>query len=230
MGYSKSSARITLDAYIKEIAIRVKDASKERVISTEMKQMIYSAAVIECSATLECYIEDVLSQWIVKAENLQITADKLPKPLLLYLLGKSFSSPVAALIASHDEEKFISLLQGINISQFECSATVNSRMIRSVAVKDKKYPSPKNLKNIFRRFGIKNIHQDITRVLRKDSELLLRSFMDVRASVAHSYPTATIFSERDILSYLTNAGTIVRALDRILYKHIAACHGTACWS
>lgn len=228
MAYKKSQPRTYFEHCIHEITLRVKETNNAG-LSSNIKQMVYCAAIIECSASLECYIDTILSSWVQNAQNICTTNSALPKDLRLFMHGKNCVQHFINFIAIGDEGRLIDALQNMDISVLYDNGKIDSKKIMRAAIYDKKYPSAKNLKKIFRRFGIKDIHIEMSKQLKSNAELLLSSFMDIRASVAHSYPAASIFSKRDILTHLKNSLLIVSALDKVTNKHLITISDSRCW-
>ena len=95
----------------------------------------------------------------------------------------------------------------------------------------KKYPSPKNLPQLFRRLGIKNIWAPLGATSRTDAEKLLTSLNDLRTSIAHDGQVPTNFGLRDFRERLAQMKSFVAALDRSLASHFCKkAIGRAAWN
>ena len=95
-------------------------------------------------------------------------------------------------------------------------------------IMDKKYPSKKNIKLLFNRFGIKDILKAMTAKGKKDYEFMLQSFSDSRTELAHSYSSINL-SKDTVIDKLNNVKEIVRIMDRILYSHVCDKSGSEYW-
>lgn len=86
----------------------------------------------------------------------------------------------------------------------------------------KKYPSPKNLPQLFRRLGVKQIWAVVSATGKMNSELILTSLNDLRTDIAHEGKVPTGFSFNDFRDRLEQMRRFVAALDRGMAKHFCS--------
>lgn len=86
----------------------------------------------------------------------------------------------------------------------------------------KKYPSPKNLPQLFRRLGVVTIWPVVDKVGRMDGKLILTSLNDLRTEIAHEGTVPPGFSFGDFRERLKQMGRFVAALDRGVAKHFCS--------
>jgi hypothetical protein len=99
---------------------------------------------------------------------------------------------------------------------------------RSTLIKDKKFPSVRNVEILFRRLGIPRIFQALSRRSSTDVELALRAFMDVRNALAHESPPS--ITHLDVARYFTQVEVWIEAIDREFYGHVVRSSGSNYWS
>lgn len=213
---------------IEEIVENINDANSAQC-ANNTKQMIFRAAIVECSASIEAYIEQISGMWIKKLEERGIKNSNLPEELRHFIFGTINKHSYAEYLLYKDEGKFIKSLKERRTNIFDDSAKITSRHIINCAIVDSKYPSPDNLKKIFLRFGIDNLYDRISRELRTDAKLLLQSLMDIRCSVAHSYPSGQQFTFTDVSKHLEDAKRFVEALDKVLFAYFSSFATSDCW-
>ena len=112
-------------------------------------------------------------------------------------------------------------------SVVDSTQTLMHHIDSKIIVNDKKYPSPKNLKILFNRIGIKNIFSETDRFGRKDYELILRSFLDVRETIAHQESTDLTFE--DVKRNFKNIIDLLDKIDRISFRHVCKISGKKYW-
>ena len=228
MKYMASSPRRAFMKYVKAISRKTKEASILNGMSPELRQMVYCAAIVECSASMECYIENVFCSWIQNADKY---ADNgaIPFTARAFIFGKQCEQSVVTYILKNDDKDFISSMCSADKSYIFDHEKINKAQIINSAIRDVKYPSVKNIKKLFIRFGINNIFDLMSEKLRTDSKLLLKSLMDIRCSVVHSYPAAEVFSSEDVHIHMINSRRIVRSIDSVLHGLIIDTSCSNCW-
>lgn len=95
--------------------------------------------------------------------------------------------------------------------------------------KDKKYPSPKNMRRLFDRLGIPQIFVELNKSSKRDLESVLTSFNDVRTEIAHSGIPPAI-NDRDIKIQIANMQSFIYHLDKTFYKHVCKHTGVVSWA
>jgi len=213
---------------VEEIQANIKDANGSGC-TNDTKQMIFRAAIVECSAALEEYVEQISGMWIKKLEEREAKNCSLPWELRHFILGSISKHSYAEYLLYKDEAKFIKSLKEHKTNILDDSANIIANHVVSCAIADSKYPSPGNLKKVFLRFGIDNLYDRISGVLKADARFLLQSLMDIRCSVAHSYPSGQQFTFNDVVAHLDNTKRFVGALDKVLFAYFSNFATSDCW-
>jgi hypothetical protein len=86
----------------------------------------------------------------------------------------------------------------------------------------KKYPSPRNMPQLFRRLGIRNLWAVANAAGRFNAELTLTSLNDLRTAIAHDGHVPAGFGMRDFRDRLDRMQEFVAALDRCVADHFCA--------
>jgi hypothetical protein len=86
----------------------------------------------------------------------------------------------------------------------------------------KKYPSPRNLPQLFRRLGIRQIWAPINASGRMNAELILTSLNDLRTDIAHEGKVPPGFGYKDFRDRISQMRSFVAALDRGVSKEFCS--------
>lgn len=231
MAYTKSIARKDFEqkiSYFKDLTVKTSKAGD--VVPYDISQSVYKNAIFQCSACLEEYIKQLLTDWIDMLHRNNCPLTSAPKSLILLAAGKAQKNIFTQYIADSDESKFIkSLSQMQNLSSYFDNRQMVKNLIRHTEfVADKKYPSPKNYIVLFGRFGLSNFFDRINKTGKKDYRLILDSFNSIRSSIAHEYPAPAI-THLDVKTKLDSIANFVYAVDKTMYGHIKDISGVMCW-
>jgi hypothetical protein len=231
MPYSKSRARREFElTYIELLSLARQISFKKVKLSYDHKNMIYQSSIVLLCSSLEEYlrvfIEDMFYRYKINGASLS----ELPLNPRTFSLFHKQRAIYEAFIHNRDEAK---VLEKLKVSNNTLYAVVDDNMIltnqvdaKSI-VNDKKYPSPKNIKILYNRIGIKNLFAETNRLGRKDYEFILRSFLDVRETIAHQESTDLTFI--DVKRNFENIKDFIDKLDRLTYKHICDVSGQRFW-
>ena len=134
-------------------------------------------------------------------------------------------------IADEDEGAFLSRIEN-TIAQAHYDFALDGRGLPTfgagVLYAGRKYPSPKNFRRLFDRFGIANVFGELNRIARRDTEALLTSFNDLRTELAHvGMPVGR--SLGDIKQHIRDINLIVGYVDRMFYSTVCTSVGSNCW-
>lgn len=224
--YKQSLPRKIFISNIDSIASKIGEIDKLSC-SNKLKQMVFCAGIIECSSSLEGYIEQISSGWIQNLHKEKLTNKSLPAELRYFIYGNAVKSCYAKYLLYRDEGQFIQSVRDTNNLILHDNEEINVKDIISYAILDLTYPSVDNIQKIFKRFGIIDIFGMTSKELRTNSRFLLH--MDIRGSVAHSYPPAKQFTMLDVKKHLDDIKRFIGALDRILASHFSSLSGEKCW-
>jgi hypothetical protein len=189
--------------------------------------------VLLCGAKVESYIEDLLADWTRAVRANGVTTDKIPRTARAFLLGQQgLISAYRRFFAEEDEGALLSKVEAlIGTPHFEIAIDGKPLPVFSgpALYSDRKYPSPRNLKRLFGRFGIVNVFNSMNRIARRDTEALLKSFNDLRTEMAHvGMPVG--LSVVDIRKRILDVKAVVGFVDRMFFDHVLRTVGRACWT
>ncbi|STD29814.1 Uncharacterised protein [Edwardsiella tarda] len=231
MAYVKSASRKQFEQIHLSLLEQVRYVSKIKELRSDIVHSVYNNAIFRASAAFEDYIKEVLEDWIDMLNNNNGCLSHLPDEIILFSLFKNqeknfinYISHGSESIMMSDLNKCKDKLQVLTSPGCPVKPVIVSKQL----IMDKKYPSKKNIKIIFNRFGIKDIFKAMAMKGKKDYELMLQSFSDSRTELAHSYSSTNI-TKGTVIGNLNNVKEIVKILDRILYTHICAKSGSKYW-
>ncbi len=231
MAYRKSSARIEFENKSSELLQLAKNISYKRVkLSYKHKNLIYQAAIVLLCASFEeylkCFVEDLIYQYKTKSAKLS----ELPQNIRAYGLLVNQQDIFKRFFISSGEKPALDELN--NSSRFIYSILnddeVFNNHIHSQSIHSKrKYPNPNNIKILYNRLGISNIFSRINSRGRKDYELIVSAFLDVRSSIAHQ--AIINLTIEDIERHFVNVIDVINQLDRIAHSHCCKVSNSKYW-
>jgi hypothetical protein len=233
MPYSKSQARKNFETEIDKMISVIKAAYKNKGATADIKEYVLSCATLLASAKLEVYFEDFFDTWIQKVNLAGLNVSHLPKNLRAVYLNQGFlNNAFKKLIIENNESNFIDVVTA-QMSNYHFHLTDDIKPLPSLNSKriyqNRKYPSPDNVKAMFKRVGFNNIFNELNRNARADIESLLQSFNDFRTTIAHNGIPAGI-NDRDVIEKLADLKDIVYYMDKELFKHINRHTTNATWT
>ncbi|MCK4825000.1 hypothetical protein KA005_55135 [bacterium] len=229
MPYKSSLSRKDFIQETNQILETSRKASlKKTGIPNPAIDMILQAAIFKTSAHLEEYLKSTVSDWIFNALENDSSAKTLPDELRWFFISNSYLNEYKRFIYTNDESRLITDLKVKKENLLHDDSQAISGLIHPMVILgNRKYPSIKNIKSLFNRIGISNIFQKIDKKTHRAFEPILRSFLDVRESIAHQNPPNLTL--KDVVDHIRNIQILVSAIDRVLFSHVVACHGSQCW-
>jgi len=227
MSYSKSYSRKELEEQIYIIKRQIGILNGNHY---SIKQQVYKSILVQVSAILEEYLKSLFEDWIRLMKNEDIHMDKLPKSIWLWCLMKSQKENIGSLIVQKNEKKVLELFQKnkILMNTMEGKKSTKDILFPNEIIKDKKFPSTKNIKALFNRFGIEEIFKQIERRFLRNLELPVNSFLEIRNNIAHSYPSQDL-TKVDVIRHVDTINNFVNCVDRIVFSHICKYTKQDCW-
>lgn len=225
MSYRCSRARREFESQINqaesELGALYKMAAK-RGNSSRLLAAYYVFAFSQLEVYIKCFIEDALDTLNTSGE----TVEKLPDLMLGFLLhkGESLAANYRRYYFREDEGEILSKVAETTrkiLSWNTTSATICG-LDSADFLEKKKYPSPKNFPQLFRRLGIEKIWAVLGKAGKMNAELILTSLNDLRTDIAHEGKVPTGFSISDFKDRLNQMRRVVAALDRGVSSHF--CH------
>ncbi|HRP58061.1 HEPN domain-containing protein [Agriterribacter sp.] len=231
MPYSRSRARQEFENKSVELVSLARQISYKNVaLSYEHKNLIFQSTIVLLCSSLEEYLRVFIEDLFFNYKSLSATISEIPVNPRTFSLFHKQRTIYEGFINNRDEFKILDRLNITNqrlYSVVDSTQTFVDHIDSKMIVNDKKYPSPKNLKILFNRIGIKSIFNETDRIGKKNYELLLRSFLDVRETIAHQESTDLTFN--DVKRNFKNITDLLDKLDRASYSHICSISGQKYW-
>jgi len=232
MSYSKSKARKEFEkTYLELISLARQISYKKVSLSYDHKNMVYQSSIVLLCSSLEEYLRVFVEDLFFNYKLKKATLSELPINPRTFSLFHKQRTIYEGFIHNRDEAKILEKLKvsnGVLYSVISDSEIFTNHIDTKAIVNDKKYPSPKNVRILFNRIGVKNIFNETNNTGKKDYELLLRSFLDVRETIAHHESTDLTFD--DVKRNFENIKDFLDKVDRASYKHICQTSGQKYWS
>lgn len=231
MPYKKSKSRNEFERKVDELLLLAKSISFKKVpLSYEHKNLIYQSVFVLLCASVEEYLRVFIEDLFYTYKSSGITLDKVPMNARTFSLFHKQRTIYEAFVHTRDEYKILKNLSIDNTSVYSIadnSVVLTNHINSKTIVNDKKYPSPRNLKILFNRIGINNIFPLINKLGGKDYELILRSFLDIRETIAHQQAMNLTFE--DTKRNFFNIKDFLDKVDRAAFSHICKESGMRYW-
>lgn len=233
MAYHYSRARKQFNAELAVINSALRGAYSAKYPVGKVREFALCSAVILTSAKVETYVETLVADWGRSVLGNGLKTNDLPRHTRAFLLNEpSIEKIYRRLGFDANEANFLPALSqmlGSAIFQFaKDGEAVPAFQIRRVYA-DVKYPSPNNLRKLFRRLGIDRVFHALNAIAHRDVEALLTSFNDTRTEMAHNGMPVGL-SVADIKAKIRDISLVVGYIDRLFYRHVCATTGSICWT
>lgn len=179
---------------------------------------LLAAYYVFAFAQLEVYVKTFVEDTLSALSGANPSFEKWPDLMLAYLLhkGDDLGAEYRKFGMYEDEG---AILDKVAQTARKVAAWGNGSVlpIRPDTVdflEKKKYPSPKNLPQLFRRLGIARIWAVVSATGRMNSELILTSLNDLRTGIAHEGRVPPGFGLEDFRDRIEQMRRFVAALDR----------------
>lgn len=228
MPYRKSVYRADFEARIRSLKAEAIKAERFPVELHDIRDMVFQCAIFQTSAALETYLKLIIESWFqqIKINSLGTV---LPPAVRGRLATYRLVSQFEAFVAKRDEELMYTYLAGqADLWQIMAGGSAIPPKLTGKEIHDgRAYPSGKNIKTLFIRIGIKNIHDELAKILKRDIDAMVEGFQSIRTAIAHSAPPS--ITAKDVKRLLTDMDSLVRAFDRVFYRHVSKHGGDVCW-
>lgn len=222
MSYRCSRARrefeIQLGAAVAELLPLHKHA-KSHGGGSRLLAAYYVFAFAQLEIYIKSFVEDTLSTLQAHAPNF----DKWPDLLIGYMLhrGDNLGADYRRYGINEDEGAILTklALTARKVAAWGSGGALPIPIDSAVFLEKKKYPSPSNLPQLFKRLGIPRIWNLISQAGRMNSELTLTSLNDLRTGIAHEGRVPPNFGMIDFRQRLEQMKKFVAALDRGVAGH-----------
>lgn len=233
MPYRYSGARKQYTVDVEAIASTLKEAFSPKCTSQPVKEYALCSAVILTSARFETYLETLVSDWCKAIVANRLSTDVLPLNTRAFLLNDpAIENAYKKFVYRQDESEFlpdIAALIGRTMFLFASNGQQVPPFHPGRVYSKSKYPSPDNIKRLFRRCGIDGVFARLNASAKRDVENLLTSFNDVRTEMAHEGMPVGL-SATDVKARIAGVTSIVGYIDRLFYSHVVNTTGAVCWT
>lgn len=179
---------------------------------------LLAAYYIFAFAQLEVYIKTFVEDSLVALSGANPDFDKWPDLMMAYLLhkGEDLGAEYRKFGMYDDEGAILDKVAQTarKIAAWGNGSALPIRLDTVDFLEKKKYPSPKNLPQLFRRLGVQRIWAVVSATGRMNSELILTSLNDLRTGIAHEGKVPPGFGLQDFRSRTEQMRRFVAALDR----------------
>ncbi len=185
--------------------------------------------MFQLSAILEDYLFQVIVGWFSRLDRLGADNSRIPITTRAVAILRSQENNFRGYIGTRDEVRFAEVLvrERAILNFMTDAAQIPKVDLSDLIIKDKKFPSARNVEALFRRIGIDRISARLSARTKSSFELNLRSFMDVRNALAHESPPS--ITDVDVERYFQQIEIWIAAMDRELYNHIVQVSGSNYW-
>lgn len=225
MSYRCSRARKNFEAQLNIALLELTPLYRfahKRAGGSRLLAVYYVFAYSQFEVYLKSFVEDSINT----LNSTTPAFDKWPDLMLGYLLHKSEELAADYRRFSLDENEGAILEKLAKTARKIASWSAGTGGMTAADASDfldkKKYPSPKNLPQLFRRLGVKKVWDVIGRAGKMNGELILTSLNDLRTGIAHEGKVPPEFSLGDFRDRLAQMRRFVAALDRGVSEHFCA--------
>jgi hypothetical protein len=227
MSYRASRARrefgVQLDQALQELTPLYKIARKN---SGGGGARLLAAYYVFAFAQLEVYVKSFVEDSLNAMNASNPTFDKWPDLMIGYLLhkGENLGADYRKFTINEDEGALLERVAQTarKIAAWGRGSTIPTAVNAAAFLDKKKYPSPKNLPQLFRRLGVKKVWPVMDAAGKMNSKLILTSLNDLRTDIAHDGKVPPGFGLIDFRDRLDQMRRFVGALDRGVSKHFCA--------
>jgi hypothetical protein len=227
MTYKRSRARrffeLQIDSSIRELRPLYRFAQDAGSGSaTRLLAAYYVFAFAQFEVYIKGLVEDVLST----IETSNPAFEKWPDLMLAYFLHRiqNLGEVYRKFDTNDDEGALLNNVSTVakNLASWSGGGTIPAAIDSAYFLEKKKYPSPKNMPQLFKRLGVRNIWALVSSAGRMNSEMILTSLNDLRTGIAHEGRVPVGFGMSDFRERIDQMLRFVAALDRGLSKHFCA--------
>lgn len=218
--YRCSAARIEALNRLQELKSGAFSASRKS-IPVVVRNMTYQSAIFQASSSLEEYLKQIFDHWVFELKRHGSPGTSIPSRARFSYFGRELSDTFSRFVHMRDESNLAKKLEDrSNVIDFAMGRSeILPHITGDIAYKDKKYPSPKNLKSLYARIGCEDIFDRLSQDLRTNAELKLQAFNDLRTSIAHGTPPSLTLL--DVRRNLDDVALFVKSLDKINHKEFS---------
>lgn len=229
MRYRVSPHRKDFDIRVKGLLKSSYLASNRRGIPSELRDLVFQAAILHTSAAIEEYVKFLFEGWAYIVRLRTGTGANVPARTLAVLAKFHLQKHFENYSATNDEKALLKRLEleGPLWAAMAGNTVMPLSFNGSVVYAERKFPSTKNISVLFSRIGIDDIFGKISAHIRADAEFRLEGFNSIRNALAHSQPPQITYL--DVKRNLLEMMEIIGAVDRIVHRPLSRLLGQSIW-
>jgi len=229
MAYRKSRHRVEFNEKVDYLInnSKIVDKCKNKGFP-DICTLVYYCAIFQTCAAKEVYLKSLIESWAFKL-NSKNMGNIIPQASRAYLAKIRLDKPFAQYRYQGDEREIINSVQNEHeLWQLMVGEKKLPQFFSGVAFHEgSSYPTFRNIKRLFMRVGIPDMAFKLNAKLKRDVEIMISGFQDIRTAIAHSQPPSITLM--DVNRLLSDAKALVGAIDRIFYGHVIRHGGSGCW-
>lgn len=232
MSYSKSVARKSFESATSEILTVIRAAHSKGCKDADIRRYVLCNATVMCSARMEAYLEDLITEWISRVNSSTVQTHNLPAELRAHFaLHPDIREYFRSFILTKDEPSLLDKMGtkfGHSCFHFVEANRPIPHLDAALIYEGKTFPTADNLKVLFKRIGVQKIFSELKSDSRSNLDLHLKSFNNIRNEIAHTGIPPGI-NDSDIRRHIREMQRFVYFADKIMYKHVCKYTGSATW-
>jgi hypothetical protein len=225
MSYRCSRARrefeTQLDLAVQELAPLYKFAHEKGCGAR-----LLAAYYIFAYSQFEVYIKGIVEDSLNALNTTTPPFDKWPDLMLGYFLhkGERLGADYRRFSVDEDEGAILEKVARAarKIASWSTGAAAPTAANAADFLEKKKYPSPKNLPQLFKRLGVNKIWTLVGNAGKMNGQMILTSLNDLRTGIAHEGKVPPGFSLGDFRDRLNQMRRFVAAVDRGVSTHFCS--------
>ena len=186
---------------------------------------LLAAYYVFAFAQLEVFVKTVVEDALQAVQAAAPPLSNLPDLMVGYLIhrGDEVGAEYRRFATSEDEAALLGKVGSTARKVAAWNAGGPGIQLDSATFLDKKkYPSPRNMPQLFRRLGVRNLWAVASAAGSFNAELTLTSLNDLRTAIAHDGHVPNGFGMRDFRDRLDLMQDFVAAVDRCIADHFCS--------
>lgn len=222
MTYRRSRARLEFELQVQHTTVELAPIYKFAQKNGGGARLL-AVYYIFAYSQLEIYVKSIVEDALGAFNSTTPEFHKWPDLMLGYLLHKSenLAADYRRFAVDEDEGALLKKVAQAarKVGQWSSGSVRIDFVNPSDFLEKKKYPSPKNLTQLFKRLGIEGIWAPVGKYGRMNGEMTITSLNDLRTGIAHEGKVPPGFSLTDFKCRMNTMRRLVAAIDRAVSNH-----------
>lgn len=226
MSYRRSRARREFEEQLSQTRVEL---AQLYLVAARLPQAggsrLLAAYYVFAFAQMEVFVKTVVEDALHVIQAVAPPLSQLPDLMVGYLIHRcdEVGAEYRRFATSEDEAALLGKVSNTVRKVAAWNTGGPGIQLDSSAFLDKKkYPSPRNMPQLFRRLGIRNLWAVASAAGRFNAELTLTSLNDLRTAIAHDGHVPAGFGMRDFRDRIDKMQKFVAAVDRCIADHFCA--------